>query len=221
MSDPVGSCKYSDITVFSFHPVKMITTAEGGMAMTNKKEIYEKLILLRSHGITRNSKYYKDKKQRDQKWYYEQLELGFNYRMNDLQAALGMSQLNRLNFFVKKRNSIARFYNKKLIDLPIILPTVRSNTSSSFHLYIIQINKELKKNRNTIFKKLLKLGIGVNVHYIPIHLQPFFKKQGFKLGQFKNSENFYKNSITIPLHVGLKKFQLNKIISSIKKCLKS
>ena len=221
MSNPVGSCKYSDITVFSFHPIKMITTAEGGMALTNNKTLYEKLILLRSHGITRNSKFFKNKKKHQQKWYYEQLDLGFNYRMNDIQAALGLSQLNRLNFFVKKRNYIAKFYNKNLKDLPISLPKVRKNTLSSFHLYIIQINKKIKKGRDEVFKGLLKLGIGVNVHYIPIHLQPFFKSKGFKLGQFKNSENFFKQSITIPLHCGLTNFQLNRIIYSIKKCLKN
>ena len=135
--------------------------------------------------------------------------------MNDLQAALGISQLNRLNFFVKKRNSIARFYNKKLIDLPIILPTVRSNTSSSFHLYIIQINKELKKNRNTIFKKLLKLGIGVNVHYIPIHLQPAARKLKYKLGDFKITEAQSKKILTLPVNQFLKIIDLKKICKEI------
>lgn len=209
----VGSCLFSDITIFSFHPVKMITTAEGGMALSNDKKIIKNLLLLRSHGISRdiNAK-------KDGGWYYKQLDLGFNYRLNELQAALGINQMKRLNYFLKKRNLFAKKYDKLLKDLPLILPNKKLGHYSSYHLYVIRIDsKKTKKKRKEVFDFMRKANIGVNVHYIPIHLQPYYKKLGFRKGDFPIAEKYYEEAISIPLHSNLNDKQQGYIVKTLKK----
>ena len=213
--EPVGNCKYTDISVFSFHPVKIITTLEGGIAVTNNKKIYQKLKMLRAHGITRDKSLLKNPS--NAHWYYEQQFLGYNYRMNDIEAALGISQLTRLNQFIKKRLKIKKFYDKKLKNLPIILPTIKKENISSMHLYVINLNKNYTKNkRDNVIKFLRNNGIGANVHYIPIHYQPYFKKLGFKKGMFPNCESYYERAISLPIHSMLKKKDLIKIVNLLK-----
>ena len=208
---PVGACDYSDITVFSFHPVKIITTAEGGMATTNNKDLFDKMNRLRSHGITRDREIMaKD----DGPWYYEQLDLGFNYRMPDILAALGLSQMSRLSEFVEKRNQIANIYQDKLSHLPIKLPQMIRDAYSSYHLFILQI-----ENRDEVFKKLRDENIGVNLHYIPIHLQPFYKRLGFQIGDFPNAEAYYSKAISIPVYPDLDYNSQMRVISNLEGCL--
>ncbi len=215
-SSKIGSCKYSDITVFSFHPVKIITTAEGGIATTNNKEIAQKLDLYRSHGITRNQELMENTSHGP--WYYEQTHLGYNYRMTELQAALGSSQLKRLDEFIEKRNELAQIYNNSLDTKYLDLPVVSDNSYSSFHLYIIKLKKLSKSSEHKkFFQKLRDDGIGVNLHYIPVHCHPYYGKLGFKKGDFPNSEDYYNRSISIPLYFGLseenQKYIINKINS--------
>ena len=214
----VGSCKWSDITVFSFHPVKMITTGEGGMATTNSKLIYEKIEMHKNHGITRDQKKLKIKKLGF--WYYEQQNLGFNYRMSDISAALGLSQFNKLKMFLKKRNYLAKNYNKLLNNLPIKKQKILLKNKSSFHLYIVllELNK-IKKNYNYIFNKLRSKGVLVNLHYKPIHLNPYYKKLGFKKGDFPVAENYGKRAISLPLYFDLKKKDQKKIVNIFKKVI--
>ena len=212
--EPVGSCKWSDITVFSFHPVKIITSAEGGAALTNNAKIHSKLKQYSSHGIT------KDKSQMQlpikQDWYYEQQLLGYNYRLSDLHAALGISQLKKLNTFVKKRNKIAKRYNKKLNKEFVELPKILGNNYSSFHLYVIRISENKFPNmRNKIFKLLRKKGIFVNVHYIPIHLHPFYRNLGFKEGSFPIAEKYSNEAISLPIFPNLKDKEQDYIIDVI------
>jgi UDP-4-amino-4,6-dideoxy-N-acetyl-beta-L-altrosamine transaminase len=198
LNKPIGSCQYSDITIFSFHPVKIITTAEGGLATTNSEYISKKIKLLRSHGVTRDQSLMT--KKTEGAWYYQQVDLGFNYRMTELQAALGVSQMRRLDEFVTKRHVLKERYDSLLSDLPIIKPYQNSDNYSALHLYPIQIDvNKTCKSRDLIFSELRKNGIGVNVHYIPIHLQPYYQQFGFKKGDFPHSENYYKKSISIPL----------------------
>ena len=211
-SKPVGSCKYSDITVFSFHPVKIITSGEGGIAVTNDENIYTKMSLYRSHGITREEDQMLNY---DGPWYYEQIELGYNYRMTDIQAALGLSQLNRLDEFVKKRSEIAKLYKNKLANESINLPIIKDFSKSSWHLFIIQL-KETSINRKEAFNKLRDRGIGVNVHYKPIYLNPYYKKLGFKKGLCKVAETYYENCISIPLHYSMSDLEQKQVIQSIK-----
>lgn len=212
---PVGSCKYSDITIFSFHPVKIITTAEGGMATTNNPILLEKMVDFRSHGVTRNVK--KMKQEPDGPWYYEMLSLGFNYRMTEIQAALGLSQLKRLGKYIIRRNEIAKLYDEKFAELPILLPQQEKWQYSAFHLYVIQWPDGVGgRNRKQAFNALRKAEIGVNVHYIPVHLQPYYRKLGFEIGDFPNAENYYSKAITLPLHPKLSDDELDKIISTLK-----
>jgi len=210
----VGSCKYSDITVFSFHPVKIITTGEGGLATTNNQDLARQLKLLRTHGITRDHLAMHDKPEGD--WFYEQSTLGFNYRMTDFQAALGISQLERIDSFVKKRQALRDWYTSKLSKLPIICPYQSENCYSAVHLYPILISKSCKKNRKELFDELRKKGILVNVHYRPIHTQFFYKKLGFSEGQFPNSEYFYQNEISLPIFPKLEKLQQKKVVDTIR-----
>jgi len=215
---PIGNCLYSDITVFSFHPVKIITTAEGGVATTNNPQLASKMALLRSHGITRDA----DLMTTDSHgaWYYQQLELGFNYRMTDLQAALGITQLRRLKKFVTERNKRALYYNVQLAGLPIILPKQSTESNSSWHLYVIQLQLDkISKSHKEIFNELREAGIGVNVHYIPVHIQPYYQSLGFEVGSFINAELYYSKAISIPLYAQLTLSEQNIVIQSLRNIL--
>ena len=218
LNKPIGSCQYSDITVFSFHPVKIITTAEGGLSTTNSKDISDKMQLYRSHGITRE----KDLMTRDPdgSWYYQQVALGFNYRMTEIQAALGVSQMKRLDEFVAKRHILQENYDSLLSALPIIKPYQDNDSYSALHLYPIQIDlNKVSKNREQIFTVLIKSGIGVNVHYIPIHTQPYYFQFGFSEGDFPNSESYYSRAISIPLFHTMTAEQQIKVLDELKRAL--
>ncbi len=213
--DYVGSCKYSDITIFSFHPVKIITTGEGGAAVTNHKELASKMQLLRSHGITRDLNEMVHPS--DSSWYYEQIHLGFNYRMTDIQAALGLSQMKRLNEFVDIRNVLAKRYDEMLFGELLFLPKIKESIRSSYHLYVIQLNLgKIQKPQKEIFLNLKKSGIGVNLHYIPVYLQPFYQNLGFKLGYCPNAEEYYSRAISIPLYSSLTFQQQDYVVEKIK-----
>ena len=214
----VGACKYSDITVFSFHPVKIVTTAEGGMALTNNATLAQKMDLLRSHGVTRNTALMN--KETEGPWYYQQVELGFNYRMTELQAALGVSQMHRLTQFVEKRHTISNKYNEILKDLPIILPYQIPESYSGLHLYVIRLKlDELKASRKQVFEALRAKGIGVNVHYIPVHTQPYYENLGFKLGDFPVAEAYYDSAISLPMYPDLTDAQIQYVYESLKEVL--
>lgn len=211
----VGSCSYSDITVFSFHPVKIITTCEGGMCLTNDPNLYNLLLRFRSHGISRQPKEMKGIS--DGSWYYEQLNLGYNYRLNDLQSVLGISQLKKLDSFVNERNLLVSNYNKLFDNTQIKLPKIESENYSSWHLYIIRINNSKDVNRNSIFEKLRRSGIYVNIHYIPIYRHPFYKAMGYNNKHYPEAEKYYEEAISIPLFPGLTLEQqenIKKIISN-------
>ncbi|KTC81437.1 UDP-4-amino-4,6-dideoxy-N-acetyl-beta-L-altrosamine transaminase [Legionella brunensis] len=209
--EPIGNCRYSDATVFSFHPVKIITTAEGGIVLTNDAELSEKMASLRSHGITRDPQ--KMDKASDGSWYYQQIELGFNYRMTELQAALGISQMKRLDQFVTRRHQIAKYYNEALIEFPLLTPWQHLDSYSAFHLYVIRLAiNDLKVSHRQVFENLRAQGIGVNLHYIPIHTQPYYKKLGFREGQFPEAENYYSEAITLPMYPGLTEEQQTRVI---------
>ena len=201
-NEPVGNCKYSEITIFSFHPVKIITSGEGGLATTNSKSIYEKLISLRSHGITKDSK--KFKKFPNDIWFYEQQDLGLNYRMTDISAALGLSQLKRLDEIVFERNRQHLIYKDLFMNTPINILSVPKEVYSSFHLQVVQLNDKNIKNYQKVFQGLRELGIGVQLHYIPVHTQPYYQDMGFREGMFPISEQYSAKSLSIPLFPGLK-----------------
>jgi len=214
----IGNCRYSDITVFSFHPVKIITTAEGGMALTKESKLFKKMELLRSHGITRDESMMEENTHGG--WYYEQIDLGYNYRMTELQAALGISQMERLDDFVATRHSLANIYNKELSGLPIGLPFQLENTYSGMHLYVIRLNlNEIKKSHKEVFEELRESGVGVNLHYIPVHTQPYYKKMGFDWGDFPEAESYYKESISLPMYPGLSQTNQEKIVAALKSLL--
>ena len=213
----IGDCKYSDMTVFSFHSVKIFTTGEGGMVLTNNKKLADKLLLLRSHGVTRDISKFEEKKRKDSPWYYEQQALGFNYRMTDIAAALGLSQLKRVDKWNEKRNKIANRYIESFDPIEGVKFQQHNHkyNYSSYHLFVILID-----NRDEIYKKMLSRGIGVNVHYIPIHYHPFYQKLGFKKGQFKNAENYYEKAMTIPLFPALTNREQNYVISTLKNLIR-
>ena len=215
----VGSGKFSDMTVFSFHPVKIITTAEGGMVLTNNKSLYEKSRSFSSHGINRNFKLEKPKSHGD--WYYEQNHLGFNYRLNEIQSALGVSQLKKINSFTKRRNEIAEFYYENLKNPLIKLPWQSPEIFSAFHLYIIRLkSKESHVNHKDFFKALRNKGINVNLHYIPIYKHPYYKKFKFNENFFPEAESYYKEAISIPMYYGLSNNDQQKTIKTINEILK-
>ncbi len=201
----IGSCKYSDLTVFSFHPVKMITTAEGGVVTTNNKSLASKLKIFREHGIVRDKKKFLFKKNLET--YYEQQSLGYNYRMSELHASLGVGQIERLNNFVKKRNNIRKFYLKNLKNLPIKFQKIEKNNLCSFHLVIVEVQKEL---RDKLFNFLRKKKININIHYIPIFFHPFYYKKKFMKNKF--SINYYQSAISLPAYFDLKESQLHRIV---------
>ena len=214
-SKKIGSCEYSDMSVFSFHPVKNFTTGEGGIISTNSEELYVKLKNLREHGINKDpsSMIYPS----DGPWYYEQVGLGFNYRMTDISAALGNSQLKRLEANTLKRNEIASFYAEELKDLPLFLPNEDSSGTSGRHLYIIKLNlSRIEKTHEEVFVNLRENGIGVNIHYIPVYRHPFYQKFKFDLKLFPNSEAYYSSAISIPMFPELQDHQLSYIVDSIK-----
>ena len=211
----VGCCKYSDMKVFSFHPVKIVTTGEGGMVLTNDKDLYEKLVLYRSHGITRDPKLMTGTA--DGPWYYQQIDLGFNYRMTDMQAALGYSQMQKVNEFVSKRRYLAKRYNELLKNINgIQLPDQNEDTKSSWHLYVVRVDfSKISKTKNQIFAEMKEKGICLNLHYIPVHTQPYYENLGFKGGDFPNSEKYYEEAFTLPLYYSLTDEQQDHIVKSL------
>lgn len=212
---PVGDCTYSHITVFSFHPVKIITTGEGGLATTNDRELATRMSELRTHGITRDPS--RMTHEAEGPWYYEQLELGWNYRMTEMQGALGLSQIDRLDEFVNRRREIAAAYDEALADLPLHLPGRLEKSNSSWHLYVVRLNQADRRRR--AFESLRKAGIGVNLHYIPIHLQPYYRRLGFSRGDFPASEDYYDRAISIPLHPGLGSADQQRVMDALREVL--
>lgn len=211
----VGNCRYSDITVFSFHPVKIITTAEGGLATTNSSDLAERMNRLRSHGITRDPKTMIGESHGA--WYYQQIELGYNYRMTDIAAALGLSQLQRLNEYIDRRHAIAHRYDDLLADLSVTRPWQDPMQRSALHLYPIQVQNS--KTRRAVFDSLRENGIGVNVHYIPVHTQPYYEELGFAQGQFPESEKYYAQAISLPIFGSMSDLQHDIVVDVIKKAV--
>lgn len=207
----IGNCRYSDITVFSFHPVKIITTGEGGAALTNSVDIARKMRLLVNHGITREKELFNEVGL-DEIWNYQQINLGFNYRMTDIQAALGTSQLSKINQFTKVRNKIIKNYNDAFEHFPLKALYVAPYNDSANHLHVIRVESRLQKS---LYLHLKNSGIEANLHYIPIHLHPYFVKLGFKLGDFPESEKHFRTAISIPVYVGLKRHKQKQVINSI------
>lgn len=219
-SSRIGSCKYSDMTIFSFHPVKSITTGEGGAVLTNRKDLYQKLLIFRNHGITKKSSRFSAKSSKlIGGWYHEMQELGFNYRITDIQCALGLSQLKKLDRFIRRRKEIVGIYNQQLSDhLGIDVPIERSYVKSSWHIYPIRL-KDTRK-RKAVFGKLKRAGIGVQVHYIPVYWQPYYQKLGYKKGICLNAEEFYQAEISIPLYQSMKDKDVKYVADTILKVFK-
>lgn len=213
----IGSGQYSDITVFSFHPVKIITTAEGGLAVTNNEHLADRMRLLGSHGVTRDERFMRNDS--DGPWYYEQVDLGFNYRMTELQAALGVSQLERLDEYVSKRHSLAGRYDELLVGLPVVTPFQRGNRYSALHLYPIQV--ESSDRRRMVFGRLRELGVGVNVHYKPVHTQPFYLNRGFNWGDFPESEAYYGRAISLPMYPTMSADTVAAVVDALESALGS
>ena len=217
-AEPIGNGRYSDITVFSFHPVKIITTAEGGMALTNSAELASRLGLLRSHGITRDPELMTEPM--NGPWYYQQVALGFNYRMTDMQAALGVSQMTRLTDYVKRRHEIAQRYNQLLAELPLTLPWQHPDSYSAYHLYVVRLQLDkINVTHFQIFEALRAKDIMVNLHYIPVHTQPYYQKMGFKQGDYPYAEQYYREAISIPMHVNLIDEELQFVASSLREAM--
>lgn len=216
--EPVGNCRYSDVTIFSFHPVKIITTAEGGIAVTNDDKIAERMNLLRSHGITRDP----DRMTHapDGPWYYQQVDLGYNYRLTELQAALGVSQMDRLDEYVARRHELARRYDQLLADLPLTLPWQHPDGYSGLHLYVIRLQLDrIAKSHLEVFEALREDGIGVNLHYIPVYRQPYYARLGFAAADFPASEAYYREAISIPMYSGLDEAQQDRVVAALQRAL--
>lgn len=207
----IGACAHSDVTVFSFHPVKIVTTGEGGAALTRDPELATQLELLRSHGVTRREELMTGASSGP--WYYEQVALGFNYRMTDIQAALGISQLARIDGYLRRRHAIADLYDAGLNGLELTRPARLAGRYSAFHLYVIMLDDPAK--RAPVFEALRRAGIGVNVHYIPIHLQPYYRGRGFGPGDFPNAEDYYARAITLPLHPRMTDADVERVIACL------
>ena len=214
----VGSCAFSDMTVFSFHPVKIVTTGEGGMVLTNNHELYEKLLLYRSHGITRNPA--KMTHVSDGAWYYQQIVLGCNYRMTDIQAALGTSQMKRLDAFVARRRELAARYDALLQELPLVTPHVMEGANPSWHIYVVRVAfGQIRKTKQQLFEAMKEQGIMLNLHYIPVHRQPYYEKLGFRQGDFLQSEKYYEEAFTLPLYYDLTNDEQERIVDALRSVL--
>lgn len=218
-NQPIGNCQYSDITIFSFHPVKIITTAEGGVATTKSEELAQKMELLRSHGITRDSDLMTHEP--DGSWYYQQITLGFNYRMTEMQAALGVSQIERLSTITDKRHELAKNYDSLLAELPVVTPYQHSDGYSGLHLYVIRLQtNQIKKSHKEVFDELRSANIGVNLHYIPVHLQPYYQQNlGFKAGNFPEAELYYSQAISLPMYPGLSVDEQEYVMKTLRSIL--
>jgi len=216
---PVGCGEFAAMTVFSFHPVKIITTGEGGMVLTNRPELAERLGRLRSHGMTR------DPAQMDEPshgpWYYQQVELGFNYRMTDIQAALGLSQLGKLEGFIARRRALVARYQAAFAGLPLTLPGLQAEAESAWHLYVVRLQTEhIESTHREVFEALRAAGIGVNLHYIPVHLQPYYRELGFKPGDFPEAERYYAQAISLPVFPAMSDAQQDYVIEQVQRLLK-
>jgi len=218
LSEPIGNCRYSDITVFSFHPVKIVTSGEGGMAVTNNDKLAEKMALLRSHGITRTPSLMT--KPMEGSWYYQQVDLGFNYRMTDLQGALGASQMRRLVHYVARRHELTKRYDKLLKDLPVVTPWQHKDGYSAFHLYVIRLKlDEIKASHVEVFEALRAREVMVNLHYIPVHTQPYYQELGFRPGDFPEAERYYAEAISIPMFPTLTYSEQDFVVEALKEAM--
>ena len=218
LGSKVGSCRFSDMTVFSFHPVKIITAGEGGMVLTNNDRLYEKLMLYRNHGITRDPSLMTHES--DGSWYYQQIDLGFNYRMTDIQAALGCSQMDRLDDFVARRRVLVARYDELLKDLPLVTPYVIQDTIPSWHIYIVRVNlAQIGKTKQEIFEEMREHGIVLNVHYIPVHTQPYYIRMGHQPEECPVSLRYYEEAMTLPLYYDLSNEQQDEIVAIFKKII--
>jgi len=218
LNEPIGACRYSDITVFSFHPVKVVTTGEGGMCVTNDSELARQMELLRSHGITRDEQQMTHPA--DGPWYYQQIDLGYNYRMTDIQAALGVSQMSRLDEFVAKRHALAARYDELLKELPVVTPLRSPEGYSGMHLYVIRLKlNEIESTHGEVFEALREQGIGVNLHYIPVYRQPYYEQMGFTQGYSPEAEQYYKEAISIPMYPGLTEALQDQVVEAIRKAV--
>jgi len=215
-NNPIGSCKYSDITVFSFHAIKVITTGEGGMAVTNNLNYFKKMSQLRSHGIVPN----KNNKNKNEIWNYTQIDLGLNFRLTEFQSALGISQLKKLNHFISKRNKIFDYYNKALSKTKIITPKKQKNFKSSNHLYVIRLDKIKNITQRKIYYSMKKLNIELNLHYIPVYLHPYYRKLGFRRDHCPQAEKYFKNALSLPMHTKLTYKMQKKVIDNLLKLIK-
>lgn len=217
--DPIGNCRYSDITVFSFHPVKIITTAEGGMALTNDSQLARRMELLRSHGITRDPAFMN--KEPDGPWYYQQIALGFNYRLTELQAALGVTQMERLDEFVSRRHYLAGRYDELFSELPLTTPWHHPDSYSGLHLYVIRLQLDrISFSHRDVFEMLRKQGIGVNLHYIPVYSQPYYRDLGHTSENFPAAEQYYREAISLPMYFGLTENLQDLVVAALKVVLK-
>ncbi len=215
---PVGCGEFAQMTVFSFHPVKIITTGEGGMVMTNSPELAARLKRLRSHGMTRDAVDMDEPSHGP--WYYQQVELGFNYRMTDMQAALGLSQLAKLDAFVARRRALAARYARLLAELPLNLPTAQAQAESAWHLYVVRLNlPRIALGHREVFEALRAAGIGVQVHYIPVHLQPYYREQGFAVGDFPEAEHYYGEAISLPLFAAMTEAEQDQVVATLQRIL--
>ncbi len=215
---PVGCGEFADMTVFSFHPVKIVTTGEGGLVLTNRPELAERLRCLRSHGMTRDPGQMTEPSHGP--WYYQQVELGFNYRITDLQAALGLSQLNKLDGFLTRRRELAARYQALLAHLPLTLPSLQAEAESAWHLYVVRVQtSRVTLSHRQVFEGLRAAGIGVNVHYIPVHLQPYYRDLGFALGDFPQAEAYYGEAISLPLYPLMTDEQQKQVIEQLQRLL--
>lgn len=210
--EPVGSCRWSDITILSFHPVKIITSGEGGMALTNDTMLADRMTQLRSHGMVRDPALMKSPSPGE--WYYEQQELGFNYRMTDIHAALGTSQIDRLASYVEARNTLAERYNELLASVPVQRPLITCGNTSAFHLYVVRIAGDGVRNR--VYRHMREAGIGVNVHYAPVHLQPYYRSLGFNPGMFPEAETYGQEALTLPLYPRLSTQEQDTVVRALK-----